>query len=403
MADVAMAEAVPDLRIDRDRPRRRRRKLWFLLLGVLALIAIAAAVLVARQPPKVAVAQLRLSRPAEAATTLTASGYVSSARRSVLAPKIAGRLDRLLVQEGQRVQQGEVIAKLDDADAQVGIQHAMAQQAVAEGQLAQAGARRTLAKHRLARTRRLVARGLASTAELQDAQSEAAAALANENAARASVTAARRQVTAAQLQLQYTIVRAPFTGTIARKLADEGAVLAPAAIEQENVGGIVELVDLSALEVDAEVSEDQLRKVRLGQPALVTLDAFPDEVYRAKVSRIRPAIDRSKGTAVVKVDFDRPPSRALPDMTAKVSFLSQPVSDEALAPKRRVPSSAVVEHDGQQVLWVVEQGRVRPVPVRVVARRGTEAELAEGPPPGASVVVSPPSNLSPGEAVRVQS
>jgi RND family efflux transporter MFP subunit len=348
------------------------------------------------------VAQVRLSRPGEAATTLTASGYVASDRRSILAPKIPGRLDRLFVQEGQRVKEGEVIARLDDADARVGVDRASAQEAQAVALRAQARARRIQADQRLGRAQRLFRGGVIAGAEREDAQAEAGAAIANEQAASANVRAAQRQVALARLQLQYTVVRAPFTGTVARKLADEGAVLAPAAIDQPNVGGIVELVDLAALEVDAEVSEDQLSKVRLGQPALVTLDAFPDQVYRARVSRIRPAIDRSKGTAVIKIAFDQPPAHALPDMSAKVSFLDHPVDEAALSPRRRLPGSAVIQRDGRTVLWVVKDGHTQLLPVQVVQRAGNEVELAEGPPAGAQVVVSPGKNLAPGQAVRVR-
>jgi RND family efflux transporter MFP subunit len=403
MADAAMTDVVADLRIDRDRPRRRRRRWWYALGALAALLVLALVLHLANRPPSVAVAQVRLSRPGESATSLTASGYVASDRRSILAPKIPGRLDQLLVQEGQKVNKGDVIAKLDDADAQVGVERAIAFESQAVAQRAQAQARRVQADQQLARAQRLFQSGVIARSGLDDAQAESRAAIANERAATANVHAAQRQVALAKLQLQYTVVRAPFTGTVARKLADEGAVLAPAAIDQPDVGGIVELVDLSALEVDAEVSEDQLRKVRLGQSALVTLDAFPDQVFRAHVARIRPAIDRSKGTAVIKVVFDEPPAHALPDMTAKVAFLEHPVDQAALAPKKRVPASAVAKRNGQDVLWVVENGRARPLPVRILQRSGDEVELAEGPPPGAQVIVSPESDLSPGQAVRVQS
>ena len=401
MATSSTAEAMAELHIDRGqgaRRRPRRRLVLALLLGVVALAVVLA---VSRRAPSVQLAQVRQTRPAEAATELTASGYVSSERRSVIAPKIAGRLDRLQVQEGQKVQAGEVIARLDDSDERVQLAHAQAQVAAAQAQLAAAQANAIQAHDRFRRNEQLARAGALAQLDLEALRAQDRAAAAAQRQARANLLAAQRLEAAARLRLDDTVIRAPFTGTVARKLADEGAVLAPAALDQPNVGGIVELVDLGALAVDAEVSEDQLRKVRPGQPALVTLEAYPDKVFRAHVGRIRPEIDRSKGTAVVKVEFDQPPEGVLPDMAAKASFLSRPLEPGDLAESRRVPSSAVVRREGRTVVFTVENGHARAVPVKVGAAVGSERELLEGPGPGSEVVVSP-QKLKPGEKVQVQ-
>lgn len=222
--------------------------------------------------------------------------------------------------------------------------------------------------------------------------------------ARAELAAARAAIAASRLQLEQTEIRAPFDGTVVRKLADVGAVLAPAAISELNVGGVVEIVDLDALEVEAEVSEEELPRLHEGQPALIFLDAYPDAVHRGHIAAVRPSIDRSKATAVVKVRFDAPPRGALPNMGARVSFLAQPLDPAALQaePRLRVPASAVVQRDGAEVVFLVEGGRLRRAPVTVGAQMGDEVALSAGPPAGSQIVAAPGPRLTDGARVRVK-
>jgi RND family efflux transporter MFP subunit len=261
-----------------------------------------------------------------------------------------------------------------------------------------------LASLELGRTRKLAASGAVSTAVLDQAKTTDDAALAAVRASEAELSVAEAAVKAADLDLTYTVVRAPFAGTVVRKLADEGAMLAPAAVTAVNVGGILELVDLSALEVEAEVSEDRLHQIHEQQPALITLDAYPDEAFRGFAETVRPAVDRSKATAVVKVRFEHVPERALPDMGAKVAFLSKPVEPAALAgpPQLRVPANAVVVRDGRDVVFVLEGDHVVAAPVEVAARGGSELTLRSGPPPGTKVAVTQGRSLHDGQRVRVE-
>jgi RND family efflux transporter MFP subunit len=372
------------------------------LAVVLALIIGA---LVVGRTPSVRVAEVREARPGEQQTELTAAGYVSSRRRSVIAPQVAGRLVEVAVDEGDAVKEGQVLARLDDRDARVASARAQAELQTANQRLIAAQASATRARGDLGRAERLAKAEVIARANLEEAQATARASSAEEQAVRAQLTVARRAAEAAQLQLSHSVVRAPFAGTVVRKLADEGAVLAPAALEQENVGGIVELVDLSALEVEAEVSEEQLPRIKVGQPALVFLDAYPDQAFPAKVRSIRPTIDRSKATAVVNVRFDEIPPGVLPDMGSRVAFLKEEVPPEALAKKDaalRVPASAVVGSGGQAMVWVVRDGRLKRQPVQVAQKVGDEVALAQGPAPGTQVVVAPEGNLRPGRKVKVK-
>ncbi|MCC6559214.1 MAG: efflux RND transporter periplasmic adaptor subunit, partial [Polyangiaceae bacterium] len=342
-------------------------------------------------------------RPGEAETRLSASGYVVARTRSIVAPKIPGRLAEVLVEEGERVQEGQLLARLDDEDARAALAQQTALARAAEAHLAAAGAAQAQAELDLSRAEPLVESGALAVAELDTARTRSDAAVAQAVAARADLAAAEAGIEAARLRLEQTEIRAPFDGTIVRKLADIGAVLAPATISEIDVGGIVEMVDLDTLEVEAEVSEEELPRIREGQPALIFLDAYPDRVIRGTASAVRPSIDRSKATAVVKVRFAEPAAGALPNMGARVSFLERPVDPVALRdePRLRVPASAVVERDGADVVFVVDGDRVRRVPVGVAARVGAEVALSSGPQPGARVVAAPRPGLRDGARVRV--
>jgi multidrug efflux pump subunit AcrA (membrane-fusion protein) len=189
-----------------------------------------------------------------------------------------------------------------------------------------------------------------------------------------------------------------------RKLADEGAMLAPAAVATVDFGGIVDLVDLDALEVEAEVSEDRLAEIHPQQPALITLDGFPEQFFPGVTGTVRPAVEKSKATAVVKVEFEHVPAGALPDMGAKVAFLSRALEPSELErkPRSSVPKDAVVERDGQQVVFEIEGDRVRAVPVTVSERSGTELVLGAGPPPGTKLAIARGTTLHDRQRVRVE-
>jgi RND family efflux transporter MFP subunit len=402
MEPGGVPEQLEVLKVDRRLKSRRRRGRWW-IAGAVALAVAVAAILIARRPPTVAVGQVRALRPGEEQSQLTAAGFVVSRRQSILAPKIAGRVEEVLVDEGSRVKAGDVIGRLDPSEAQVAVQRAEAERQSAAAEVASAAASARQARRTYQRTSRLAEVGAATVEARDDARTAMESAEASVRAARARVRAAERALAAARLQLESTVVRAPFDGTVVRKIASEGAVLAPATVAQVDVGGLVELVDLDALEVEAEVSEEQLTRLRPGQPALVFLDAFPDRVWRAEASSLRPAVDRSKATATVKVRFVDPVKGALPGMGARVSFLSRPLEPRELRGEagRRVPASAVLVRDGVPAVLVVEEERVREVPVKLGERVGDEYVLREGPAAGQRVVLAPGRRLREGRRVKV--
>lgn len=403
MESQGLPTQVEDLQVDRRAASRRRRRGRWWIAAAAVLVLAGAAILAATRPPSVAVGQVRALRPGEQQVQLTATGFVVSRRQSILAPKVPGRLKEVLVNEGTRVKVGQVIARLDPSDAQVALQRAEAERQSAAAEVAEAVAAEKRAERTYLRTGRLAQVGAATVEARDDAQTAFTSARAATRAARARVRAAEKGREAARLQLESTVVRAPFDGTVVRKIASEGAVLAPATVAQVDVGGIVELVDLEALEVDAEVGEEQLSRVRLGQPALVFLDAFADRVWRGEAASLRPSVDRSKATATVKVRFLDPLEGALPGMGARVSFLSRPLTRAELSARaqRRVPAAAVVERGGAPAVLVVEEDRVRQVPVELGDRVGDEYVLRKGPSPGQKVVLAPGGRLREGRRVKV--
>jgi RND family efflux transporter MFP subunit len=414
--EARVAPGLDAIHIDRTARggARRSRKRRLVLLLAIAVAAIVTGVAIAlTRPPAVAVAEVREARPGEAATELSAAGYVVSRRRSIVAPQVPGRLVEVLVNEGEEVRAGQVLARLDDQDARAALEEARARAASTRARLEAARATTIKAERDLRRAEQLEAVGAIAAVELSDARTTQLAAEAETRAAGAELAAAGAAIAVAELQIEHAEIRAPFDGTVVRKIADEGAVLAPAAISEIDVGGVVEMVDLDALEVEAEVGEEELARIRDGQPALIFLDAYPDAVHRGEVVAVRPSIDRAKATAVIKVRFsDRPNRRTagaatvrvLPNMGARVSFLSQPLDPQALAhePRLRVPASAVVERNGAHVVFVIEGGRARSAPVEVAGRAGGEVLLRAGPPPGAKVVAAPRARLREGSRVRVR-
>ncbi len=402
MAEETSPDWISEFKVDRERKRRARQNKGWLVVIAVALIVLLA--LLFRRPPTVTVAQVRQAQPGETVTMLSTAGFVAAERRSVVAPKYAGRLDEVLVEEGDHVEQGQILAQMDDSDYLVQVQQARAAVQAAQFTLVKSKVDLQKARQDWQRAQKLWKGNAISYQQLQDAYISKNAAQANKKASQARLKEARKALSAAILRLKSTTIRAPFAGTVAKKLADEGAVLAPAAIEEPDVGGIIELVDLNSVEVEAEVSENEIARIKNGQPALVFLDAYPNRVYRATTGTVRPTIDRSKATAVVKVEFQGDTSGVLPDMGARISFLKNDFSQKDLQEEARlrVPATAVVSREGNQVVLVIAEGKLSEHPVEVKQRVGNEVTLAAGPKPGTSIVATPSPDLQEGSRVRTK-
>lgn len=380
----------------RPAPRRRR---WLWIAGAGALLALA---WLAR-PGTVAVSTttVGLAYPSQAFVQLNATGYVVASRRAAVASKGSGRLEWLGVEEGSRVKAGDIIARLENKDMQAGVSQAEANVRAASAKLEQSEAEFTDARAALHRARDLLAKNFIAQSAFDSAQARHDTAKAAASAARAQVGVAQAQLRGQQVALDYTLIRAPFDGVVLTKQANIGDVITPFNVSVEAKGAVVTMADMRTLEVEVDVAESNLHKVTVDQPCEIQLDAIPKVRLRGAVARIVPTVDRSKATVLVKVRFIDHDARVLPDMSAKVAFLSQAVAPEANQPVTALVKKALTKRDKRDVVFVVDQDRVKQVPVTPGNPIGDLIEIRQGLKGGETVVIDPPAGLKEGNRVTL--
>jgi len=392
----ATAPDIGKLKIDRGlapiRTSRRRKWLW---LGSVALVVMAGGAWYAAQPHPVEVATTAVvtSYPSQQFVQLNATGYVVAQRKAAIASKATGRLEWLGVAEGSTVKAGEVIARLDNRDVVAQAQSAQAAVRAARASLESAKAEERDASSQLKRNQDLVVQGFVSQASLDSVKMRAERAVAGVANAQAAISVAEANAQNAQVAVDYTLIRAPFDGVIVSKAANVGDMVTPFSSAVDSKGAVVNMVDMSTLEVEADVSEGSLAKVRVGQPCEITLDALPDARFRGHVSRMVPTVDRAKATVVTKVRFDAIDPRILPDMSAKVSFLAREVTAEQQKPLLAVNPDALAARGGATVLFVVRDGKVAQVPVQRGAALGDVVAIEGAVKPGEKAVLKPAAEL----------
>ena len=366
--------AAPDigkLKIDRGSlaPKRRWRVRWWMI--VLAIVVVAAAVrLLMPHPVTVQTASVVTRYPAQQVTVLTASGYVVAQRKAAVATKATGRLEELRVLEGSRVKQGDLLARIDDRDVKAQLAAATANVAVARAAIAGAEADQKNASIELGRSRDLVDQHFVSASALDAATARNDRAVAATNNARAALQAAIANANNAKVAVDFTEIRAPFDGVVVTKSANVGDIVTPFSSAVDSKGAVVNMADLSTLEVEADVSEGSLSKIKVDQPCEILLDALPDMRFSGSVSRMVPTVDRAKATVTTKVRFDKLDDRILPDMSAKVSFLSAKVDEGANKASIAVSSEAVVQRDGKSTVYRLKTEGDRTTAEAVVVTTG---------------------------------
>jgi len=395
---------IAKLRIDRSlapvRVSHRRRWLW---IGALAVIAIAAAAWYALQPRAVSVhtTSVVTSFPSQQFVVLNATGYVVAQRKAAIASKATGRLEWLGVTEGSRVKAGEVIARLDSRDVVAQAQSAEANVRASRAALAQAQAEEWEANVQLKRNEDLLAAGFVSRSVVDTAKARADRAGAGVANARAAIGVAEANARNAEVAVDYTQIRAPFDGVILSKSANVGDMVTPFSSAADSKGAVVTMADMSTLEVEADVSESSLVKIKVGQPCEIILDALPDTRFRGRVSRMVPTVDRAKATVMTKVQFDAIDPRILPEMSAKVSFLSQEVTAAQQQPRLAVAPDALLSRGGGDVLFAVRDGKAVEVRVARGDRIGDVVVISGDVRSGEKAVLKPPADLQSGMLVKV--
>jgi HlyD family secretion protein len=392
------------LRIDRTlapRASRRRRARWW--IAALVLIAAGAGVWYSTQPHALSVQTTPVvtTYPSQQFAVLNATGYVVAQRKAAISSKASGRLEWLGVTEGSRVKTGEIIARLEARDVQAQLEAANANVAVARASLEQAEAENRDASSSLKRTQDLVRQKFVSEAALDQAKARADRAVAGIASARAGLMVADANARNAKVSVDYTAIRAPFDGIILSKSANVGDLVTPFSSAADSKGAVVSMADMATLEVEADVSESSLSKIRVAQPCEITLDALPDARFRGAVSRIVPTVDRAKATVMTKVRFEAIDARILPEMSAKVSFLSQAVTADQQQAMTAVSGDALVQRGGNAVLFVVRDGRAAQVDVAPGRRIGDLTAVVGDIKSGEKAILKPSPELKTGTLVKL--
>lgn len=398
-----MADELQGLKIDKTAPvgkRQRRRWPLIVLVGVVALLAGLA--LSGRLGPSVMVETATVSQvyPTQTFTILNASGYVVAQRKAAVAAKTTGRLEWLGVEEGSRVTAGQVLARLESRDTFAARDQAIAAVATAKANLEQARAELTDAERALRRQQELIKQGIVARAEFDAAETRALRAKSAVIAAEATVRGSDAARRGADIAYDYSLIRAPFDAVVLTKNADVGDIITPLGAAASAKAAVVTIADLGSLQVEVDVAEANVGKIKPGQPCEILLDALPEARFRGTVHTVVPTADRSKASVMVKVRFSERDPRVFPEMSAKVAFLERPATGPDQQPKTALPPTAVVELAGRKVVFLLKDGRAVATPVTLGQTIGEFVEVTGGVTAGAKLITKPLAKLRDGTRVK---
>lgn len=376
-------------------------------LGVLVIL-IGTVLAFRSQTPAVQVAGALPANDPQAQTLLNASGYVTPRRRSTVAAKITGRVTGVFFDEGVRVRQGQLLATLDDSDAKRALNAATADRNASRAAIADLEVQLKYAQIQLHRAQELFSEKVQSQEALDTARTNVDSLNAKILLARNQVTASEARVLEAQQAVDNCIIRAPFSGIVVSKDAQVGEMVSPiSAGGGFTRTGIATIVDMNSNEIEVDVNEAYIARVRPGQKVVATLDAYPDWHMPCRVRTIIPTADRDKGTVKVRIAFDKLDPKILPDMGVKVAFLSQPDSvktSKTSGPAARaiIPQAAVRGAGAESYVFAVRDGRVERRAVTLGRTISRDVEVMAGVNPGDELVVQGPGNLQDGMKVEIR-
>ncbi len=396
------SDQLASLKIERRNERRGPALPWVLLAVVLlGAGAVAAWAWASRDTtPEVRTASVREVQVEEGTTVLNASGYVTARRQATVSSKVTGRVTEVFIEEGMRVSAGQVLARLDDSNATVNLRLAEAQVGAASTSLTETRVRQREAAVELERMLRLHERAIISQSELDRAQAEADSLTARIEQQREEVKVAESRVALWQQEIADREIRAPFSGVVVTKNAQPGEMISPmSAGGSFTRTGIGTIVDMTSLEIEVDVNESYINRVRAEQPVEAVLDAYSDWKIPARVIAIIPTADRQRATVKVRIGFEQLDPRVLPDMGVKVAFRDAEQFGEtrtALA----IPRAAVRDDEGQEIVFVLSGDTLERRAVNLGDVRGDQAFVLNGLVAGERVVVAGPDELTNGTTVR---
>lgn len=402
------ADLLKELRIDRTAPPPppSRRGLWIVLAAVAALIVLALvawAVFGRSRGVEVQTATVTaIGNGSSSASVLDATGYIVARRMATVSAKITGKVREVMIEEGMRVEAGQVMATLDPIDADAERNLATAQHSASRSQVESVRARLAEAEANAKRLSTLVQQQLVSKAQYDEA-------IAARDSLRAELITSERnakvagdRLRIADIGVDNTIVRAPFSGVVTAKAAQPGEIVSPLATGGFTRTGIGTIVDMESLEIEVEVGEAFIGRVQPKMPVEATLNAYQDWKIPAEVIAIIPAADRGKATVKVRIALKQKDPRIVPDMGVRVSFLEAKKPDQPVQkPGVLVPAAAIASRDGKQVAFVVAEERAQQREVTVGRSLGEDREVTQGLAGGETVVLDPPAGLADGDRVRV--
>lgn len=381
----------------------KRKKVVYLVVVILLIIVAGFLYLSGFISPAVPVEMTSISQvyPSQAITQLNASGYVVAQRKAAVASKITGRLVSLMVEEGSRVKEGQVIARLENEDVKALREQAEANLKVARANLEGAKAEFEEASLTFNRDKQLIAKGVISRSQYDASEARFLRVQASVAVAEAGIKASSAALQGANVALEYTLIRAPFDAVVLTKNADIGDIVTPLGAAANAKAAVVTIADLNSLQVEVDVSETNLGLVKVGQPCEIQLDAIPDSRFRGAVHAIVPTADRAKATVMVKVRFLDKDPRVLPEMRSKVSFLSRALKQEEEKPRTAVMKSAIINHGDRKIVFLVKEDRVVETTINTGEPLGETIEVLGGVKAGDRVVARPPKRLKNGSRIKV--
>jgi len=391
---------------DHSRSGGKAGKRFALFAAVLgAAVLLGGAILALRgQKPVVEVTTARPEGDPRSEALLNASGYVTPRRRATVAAKITGRVTAVNTDEGMRVKEGQVLATLDDSDARVRLISAMADRDASAAAIHDLEVNLANAERELTRTQGLHASGIQTQQALDQAQTTVASLKARIELTQQQVRAADARIQVAQQDVENATIRAPFEGLIVSKDAQVGEMVSPiSAGGGFTRTGIATLVDMKSLEIEVDVNESYIARVKPGQKVIATLDAYPNWQIPAKVRTVIPTADRQKATVKVRITFDQLDPRILPDMGVKVAFLGEESpKGRAAEAKALILKSTVRSDAGKSTVFLVKDNKLERRAVSLGAEHGDDVEVMAGIAPGDTLVLRGPENLREGQTVEVK-
>ena len=404
--------SLDDLRIERSAAPGSKSRTGPIIIAIVALLLIGGLVWWFKQPRAIAVRTV-LAREVSSGngnggsaerTVLNASGYVTARRQATVSSKVTGKVTEVLIEEGMKVKEGQILARLDDTNIKASFVLAQAQLKSAQAALAETRVRIDEAEKELKRQAQLVEAKIATQADFEHAEASALSLKAKLEQQQADVIVAERSVDTWQQQVEDTIIRAPFSGMVTSKNAQPGEMISPiSAGGGFTRTGICTIVDMESIEIEVDVNESYINRVQALQPVEATLDAYSEWKIPCKVIAIIPTADRQKSTVKVRVGFDKLDPRILPEMSVKVGF-REPIASAGPAPTGTrgvtVPKSALQQQDNKDIVFVAQNGRAERRAVTVASVNTDQAVISAGLASGERIITDAPPGLADGAPVK---